>query len=407
MAEGLQVVIVSGVPFDHALTARQQAIAKAMAARAEVYYLYVRSHRQELAALRVAPKGNWLSAALFGRVEMMPSGVTVIHVPLLRWQGPWGDLDTWRARVSDPLFGRTVGFHVRRLLPSDGGSRVLLVMASPPYTAVVGHCGESHVVYDRLDDWPHFREDGDGEFAERTLARERRVVMKASLVTASAAPLLSPFQNCKVKKTVVPNGTGLDPEQIPVQGSRPKDLPHSGPLIGCVGSWNYWCNTALIEATLAKIPEAHFVFVGSLRETREASLLKCLPRTVLVGPKPLTQLVDYIRCFDVCVIPFHLSELTRGVDPCKLYDYFALGKPVVSVPLPAVLEHGDAVYIAQDPVAFGDAVQRALRESDPFDKLRSKRLAIARARHWKVLGNHMCDLLETIVKSQSARGPDA
>jgi len=398
-AKKLEVIIVSGVPFDDALSQRPQEFAKAIVGRVRVYYLCVRSHRQELAALRSAQEHYSLRRAILGGIEVTPSGVRVIHVPLTRWQGPWRDLTTWRARLSEPLFGRTVGFHLRRLLGSRHALRVLLVMSSPRHTAVVGHCGESHVVYDRLDDWPHFSEDSDKEFAERTLDRERRVVRKASLITASAAPLLTPFEACGVKTALVPNGTAMEAEEVPAVKLRPKDVPTSGPLIGYVGGWNHWCNTALIKSTLAKVKGSRFVFVGRLAETRETELLRRLPRTVLVDPKSADELADYIRCFDVCVIPFHLSQLTRGVDPCKLYDYFALGKPVVSVPLPAVLEHGDAVYVARGEAEFADAVQRALQEPDPSGQLRSKRLDIARARHWKVLGNRMCDHIESLLSS--------
>jgi len=40
--------------------------------------------------------------------------------------------------------------------------------------------------------------------------------------------------------------------------------------------------------------------------------------------------------------------LTRNTNPVKLYEYFAAGRPVVSVGLPEILEHNDLVRIAND-----------------------------------------------------------
>jgi glycosyltransferase involved in cell wall biosynthesis len=56
-----------------------------------------------------------------------------------------------------------------------------------------------------------------------------------------------------------------------------------------------------------------------------------LPENVYkLGRKEHGELAGYAREWDVGVIPFKVSELVRGVDPLKVYEYLAMGLPVVA-----------------------------------------------------------------------------
>ena len=46
----------------------------------------------------------------------------------------------------------------------------------------------------------------------------------------------------------------------------------------------------------------------------------------------------YLRDFDVCMIPFVVSEVTAATDPVKFYEYISQGKPVVSTPMPELVQ---------------------------------------------------------------------
>ena len=63
--------------------------------------------------------------------------------------------------------------------------------------------------------------------------------------------------------------------------------------------------------------------------------------------------------------------------PLKIFDYFALGMPVVSTPIVAVREYADLVYLGATPNEFAEAISFALKE--PIDSpKRAKRMTVAR-----------------------------
>jgi len=82
-----------------------------------------------------------------------------------------------------------------------------------------------------------------------------------------------------------------------------------------------------------------------------------------LGKKPYEALPNYLKAFDVCLMPFGDSDLTRHISPTKTPEYLAGGKPVVSTPIPDVVaDYGEAVRFAPfgDADAFCDQVEAAL-----------------------------------------------
>jgi teichuronic acid biosynthesis glycosyltransferase TuaH len=61
-------------------------------------------------------------------------------------------------------------------------------------------------------------------------------------------------------------------------------------------------------------------------------------RLVWHGVVARAELDSAVACVDGFILPFHLSELITVVDPIKLYEYIAWGRPVISVYYPE-LDH--------------------------------------------------------------------
>jgi hypothetical protein len=73
----------------------------------------------------------------------------------------------------------------------------------------------------------------------------------------------------------------------------------------------------------------------------------------------------------------------------KVFEYFALGKPVVTTPLVELEPYRDAGLVAwADGVpAFAAAVRTAVADADPA--LAARRLDVARANTWRARADEM------------------
>jgi glycosyltransferase involved in cell wall biosynthesis len=102
--------------------------------------------------------------------------------------------------------------------------------------------------------------------------------------------------------------------------------------------------------------------VGSV--VQDVGGLDGLKNVHFLGHKPYDVLPDYLRAFDVGLLPYKLNEQVINSNPKKLREYLAGGKPVVSARVKEVERYGDLVYIADDAQGFVDAVKRALEEDN-------------------------------------------
>ncbi|MDH7571484.1 MAG: hypothetical protein QHJ73_18060, partial [Armatimonadota bacterium] len=114
-----------------------------------------------------------------------------------------------------------------------------------------------------------------------------------------------------------------------------------------------------------------------------------------------------VRHFDVCLIPFRMNELTRGVNPVKLFEYFAMGKSVVSAPLPDVLAYERLCVVVPDsPGALVEGIARALAERQNAARSRqlaAERMAVARQSTWAARVSAVSELIAHALAIRSKR----
>src|SRR5207245_1179743 len=73
------------------------------------------------------------------------------------------------------------------------------------------------------------------------------------------------------------------------------------------------------------------VFIGpAFLSEAERARLTATGRVHLVGAVPYMQLPAYMRAMDVCIMPHRMTAFTESLNPIKLWEYLAAGKPIVS-----------------------------------------------------------------------------
>lgn len=173
------------------------------------------------------------------------------------------------------------------------------------------------------------------------------------------------------------------------------------PIIGYVGGVHKWIDQNLIKEAARRYPEYSFVFVGPLQT--DISLLAEFKNVYLLGPKEHKELPRYINAFDVCLIPYLLTDYTKNVYPTKLNEYLAMGKPVVSSCLPEIVEfnkkYDNIVYIGRSPQEFSGHIKSAL--NDDSREASERRINVSMNNSWKIHIEKMSALIEQEIKNKN------
>lgn len=254
----------------------------------------------------------------------------------------------------------------------------VLWLFSPFYAFATSAINYKLLVYDCADecDGFFFSEKGKAWILEK----ENEVLKKANLVFVTSQRL---FERCaRVNSNIhwAPNGVPLSFFEKRLRANHSDIERINRPIVGFVGSLAFWLDYEMLHKAAVSNEDLSFVFVGPII-TQEKSIkaLKQLDNVHFLGAKKYADIPDYVSCFDVCLIPFKVQNLTLGALPIKLFEYFAAGKPVVSSKLDEVTRFKNCVYLA-DADTFEDQIREALREHDP--QLRKQRIDIARKYSW-------------------------
>jgi glycosyltransferase involved in cell wall biosynthesis len=222
----------------------------------------------------------------------------------------------------------------------------------------------------------------------------RHAVHAADLVLASSSALPERLPASRRAPHIVPNG--CDPSRFSADGpvsDALRNLPF--PLLGYAGAINTRAfDGDLIAAVASARPDWTFVLIGPV--TREGSTpLAGLPNVHLLGAVGIDDVPPLLRACDVCLIPYRLGGLIDYVHPKKLYEYLALGKPVVATPLPALRAMDSLIHLASDPEGFVAAVESALESSGCPDAT-ARRQSTAAVNSWFVRGEQVRALLSDL-----------
>jgi hypothetical protein len=77
---------------------------------------------------------------------------------------------------------------------------------------------------------------------------------------------------------------------------------------------------------------------------------------------PYEELPGHAAAFDVAILPYVVNVSTAGISPLKLKEYLALDIPVVTTPLPGVMEFREILYMAVGAEEFDAAIMGALQK---------------------------------------------
>ena len=236
-----------------------------------------------------------------------------------------------------------------------------LWLFTPDAPELIEPLAAEKVVYYCADDFAAFA----GYNIELVTELEQRTIAACDVVIATSETLYRQCRQQHANTHLMPHGVDFEhfasAADVPID-RLPDDLCDiPKPIFGYFGLISDYVDLDLIAAVARRRPKWSFVLIGSAR--CDTSVLDGLGNVHLLGGRPYEDLPGYCRAFDVGLIPFRMSRLTRAVNPIKLREYLAAGLPVVSSPMPEVLRYAPAVRTAETPDQLIAACVTALAAS--------------------------------------------
>jgi glycosyltransferase involved in cell wall biosynthesis len=201
------------------------------------------------------------------------------------------------------------------------------------------------IVYDCLDDQQAFGE----LYKQDAAAFEDHLVEASSVLITTAHNLFERYRPRHANTRLIPNAVDYETFRNAKPGGLLDRLPR--PVIGFFGAFADWLDLDWIAEAARCFPHWSFVYIG--RETFATieshgrwRLATAAPNITVLPQMDVPNLARYLAEFDVCTMPFQDLPITRAMNPVKIYEYLAAGKPVVAPDLPETRPFARAALIA-------------------------------------------------------------
>lgn len=137
------------------------------------------------------------------------------------------------------------------------------------------------------------------------------------------------------------------------------------PIIGYYGALASWFDYELLKGVAREREDWNFVLIGwDYDGSFKKSGLDGLGNVFVVPPVDYHRLPLYAQWFDVCMIPFQINDVTKSTSPVKLFEYMALGKPIVTTSMPECKKYKSVIIADNEIKDFVKRVEEGLRKRE-------------------------------------------
>jgi len=393
---GAEIVALYCEPWDSPLRTSKHHFLAHLARANRVLYVEMPLH--PLSALRHPDQGRRALRRLMRGPLSLRNGLAVLAPACLL---PYHRGSGWTGRLAvNALNQRIVLPQLRRALNALGFRRPIFWFYFPHAVGLLDRLPHRLVAYHLVDDLTAM-----GGIPPSLATLEQQLLARADLVVATSRRLYETRRRFCREIHLVRHGAFVPEFALAADPATPipEDLERlPRPVVGYYGALHK-LDLDLLRRVASARPTWSFALIGPTSGSQGADLapLRGVANVHLLGPRPFERLPNYLRGFDVAMMPFRVDPLTEAMCPIKMYEFLAAGKPVVSTDLPEVREMGDLVRRASDADGFLGCLEAALAVGDPGACVR--RQDAARAHTWPA---RFAELEGLLVKALAAKTGD-
>jgi glycosyltransferase involved in cell wall biosynthesis len=226
------------------------------------------------------------------------------------------------------------------------------------------------LVYDCID---YFQDVSD----------EQYLLQRSNIVTSISHTLKKIHSHIRSDIHVVPQGFRLESFEKKRTYVGPI-LPKNKPIIGYIGGINFRLAFTLLTQLAKRNPQYVFFLVGAIQKNNSINYEKIVrpqikklfkhKNIIYIPELPKEQIPGMIKQFTIAMIPYDTKfQFNRYCYPMKLFEYFYMGKPVISTPIKELLRFPKFVQICLSVPEWERAIHETLMQPWPKSYRRKQR----------------------------------
>ncbi|MDT7984746.1 glycosyltransferase [Clostridium perfringens] len=190
------------------------------------------------------------------------------------------------------------------------------------------------IIYEYIDE---LSDEISGHLPDFVYDRHKNIIEdKSNIAVGSADKLIEEIEEIRGKENVamITNGVQYDhwqyrSDEVP---EKLKDIVSKGnPIIGYFGALAKWFDYELFKKVAKERPNYEIVLIGFLYDNSfKDSKIDELENVHYLGIVDYKELNQYSQYFTISTIPFLLNDITESTSPVKLFEYMAMGHPIVT-----------------------------------------------------------------------------
>lgn len=232
---------------------------------------------------------------------------------------------------------------------------------SPAFSILIPDFSFGTIIYDCMDELSLFKG------AAKELINQEKFLLNESDMVFTGGKSLFESKN-KFHSTVYCFPSSVDREHfeqaltdIPV----PEDIKNIPlPIVGYFGVIDERIDLQLLQKTALMHQNISFVMIGPLAKI-EKNELPVAANIHYLGMKSYETLPNYLRVFDIAMMPFALNDATKFISPTKTLEYIAALKPIISTAIKDVVrDYENCIYIVESEYDFSAAICKIIYKKE-------------------------------------------
>ena len=134
----------------------------------------------------------------------------------------------------------------------------------------------------------------------------------------------------------------------------------------------------LLEFIVKNNPNFLFLIAGPIHGNFDIAKFKKYSNINFIGEIKYEEMPYLYEQFDVCIIPHLVNDFIKSMDPKKLYEYLASGKPIVTTEVSGVEKFKNYIKVVKNKEDFSTEINNIINDPESFkeDKIQERRLLV-------------------------------